>query len=221
LFGSTRRPTMIANLWRLEDRLGAIVGCLEHLLPRVDQLTPRSQRAVTIVGVAFVHFVLLVMFASTFPPQREAYETTIVLVGGPLPAKSEALRPPEMLVPNAVDVQPPDIALENQAITVQPVVQPAGSPDVTMPAEAIAEAHSFPPLPAKVPIQGMSVRLLLSITPLGEIGDASVSQSSGISALDRIAVDWVKAHWRYRPALRNGEPISVTTMAIVGFVATD
>ncbi len=87
-----------------------------------------------------------------------------------------------------------------------------GAPDVTEPAEAIAETHTFPapPVGAK-PSSPVTVRLLLSITADGFVSDASVIASSGSSTLDQLAVDWTKAHWRYRPARRDGMTIPVQT----------
>ena len=35
--------------------------------------------------------------------------------------------------------------------------------------------------------------------------------------LDALAAAWVKLHWRYRPAMRDGQAIAEPTMAIVTF----
>jgi len=47
--------------------------------------------------------------------------------------------------------------------------------------------------------------------------NASVTQSSGFPALDESAVAWVMAHWKYKPAIRGGVPVTSQTQAAVKF----
>ena len=62
-----------------------------------------------------------------------------------------------------------------------------------------------------------SVQLILSVTETGTVSGAQIRGSSGFRVLDDIAVAWVKDHWRYRPAMLDGKPVAVTTLAIVIF----
>ena len=57
----------------------------------------------------------------------------------------------------------------------------------------------------------------LRVADDGTVSDAVVDSSSGSREIDTLAIAWVKAHWRYRPALRGGLPVVVTTTAIVPF----
>ena len=45
-------------------------------------------------------------------------------------------------------------------------------------------------------------------------GDRAIERHSGT---DRTAADWVKAHWRYNPAVQAGVAVASTTMALVNF----
>jgi len=73
-------------------------------------------------------------------------------------------------------------------------------------AAGIASTHTTPPYPLLARRLGEegSLRLQLTISPQGIVTEAQVVRSSGYDDLDRAARDWVKAHWRYRPALRGG-----------------
>ncbi|MBL6854693.1 MAG: TonB family protein [Alphaproteobacteria bacterium] len=90
---------------------------------------------------------------------------------------------------------------------------------MTVPAEAIGETHTAPTLSADLTdiARKSTLRLRLRVAEDGSIKDASVDASTGSAQLDRIALAWVRAHWRYRPALRDGTPIAVTTTALVRF----
>jgi len=99
----------------------------------------------------------------------------------------------------------------------QPVVHPV-APALTQ-ARAVPGTHttpSYPPLAARLSEQG-SVRLSLDIDERGYVTDASVVSSSGYETLDAAAVSWVKAHWRFTPALRDGIPVPASADAIVTF----
>ncbi len=173
-----------------------------------------QERGAAITAVTLIHVIvalaLLLGLRSHFPVASHEVEMTL---GGPIGATTP---PPKFIVPKLPTALPPLAPSED---TFQAnVVQPAGSPNVTMPAQAIAAEHAFPPLPADLPHRGgLLVRLVISITPDGAIDDATVQQSCGISALDDLAIAWVKAHWRYTPAMQNGQAIAVTTTAVVAF----
>jgi protein TonB len=144
-------------------------------------------------------------------------EVTISLIGGPTSLESIPPRPASLVAPTLLDLPPPVLEV-NDSILIADAIAPSGSPNVTTPATAIAEQHTFPRMPLLSKEKTATVRLLLSIATDGTVVDASVAESSRNAALDSLAIAWVKAHWRYRPALQNGEPIAVVTTAIMTFV---
>jgi periplasmic protein TonB len=77
----------------------------------------------------------------------------------------------------------------------------------------------YPVLDRRLDHQG-TVRLALQIDALGVVTGASVEKSSGYDGLDAAAIDWVKAHWRYKPAMQNGTAMPTTTQASVVFRLT-
>ncbi len=98
-----------------------------------------------------------------------------------------------------------DTGRQGQGITMVP--GPAGV-SYDRPALSVAETHTtppYPPLEARLGVEG-NVWLHLTISPDGVVTDAAVIRTSGDQGLDEAARDWIMAHWRYRPALRNGVP---------------
>jgi protein TonB len=121
-----------------------------------------------------------------------------------------------------------DRSQEQGPIVEGPPVQQGGqSPAQVMPvftpAHAIASTHTIPAYPllsVRLNQQG-NVRLSLTIDEQGFVTDAAVLTSSGYDTLDAAAVAWVKAHWRYQPATRDGHAVSAITNAIVTFRLTN
>ena len=87
------------------------------------------------------------------------------------------------------------------------------------PAVAIEKTHTVPPYPlsARRLAQEGTVRLNLTISEDGRVADAAVLVSSGTLALDDAALAWVKDHWRYKPATKDGRAVATTIRAAVIF----
>jgi protein TonB len=87
------------------------------------------------------------------------------------------------------------------------------------PARAIAASHTIPEYPfvsRRLREQG-TLRLKLTVDEKGLVTDAIVVNSSGFQRLDEAAVKWVKAQWRYTPAMQGTKPVPTTADAIVEF----
>jgi periplasmic protein TonB len=67
-----------------------------------------------------------------------------------------------------------------------------------------------PPYPSRVVHAGGtgSVEIEVYVLPNGRVGDARVTKSTGIPALDQSAVDEAKRRWRLMPATRDGVPFA-------------
>ena len=184
---------------------------------RLDRLTVKQQRIVAASSAVFLQLLAVLLLAiglrvSTAVPSAEV----TLSMGGELGTSAPAPKPP-LIVPETPVITPPVIDIAD-TITSDETPTP-GSPDVTMPAMAIAEAHALPALPDAMRNERVAtVRLLIEVSEGGSISDAHVQSSCGNAALDQLAIEWVKAHWRYKPALRNGVPYGVETTAIVAFL---
>lgn len=88
---------------------------------------------------------------------------------------------------------------------------------VTVPAyggETAAPDCSYPAAERKAGIEG-TVILRITVGVDGSVKDAQIAQSSGNEELDRVAAICAKAHWRYRPAKKNGVPVEAQILASV------
>jgi len=149
----------------------------------------------------------------------------------PLPLQPPQVPTSVRQVPGVTPVRP-DVPIEGTAdqgqVFVNPPTQqtdrnPVQATTEFTPAHGIAGTHTipaYPPLAVRLNQQG-NVQLSLTIDEQGYVTDATVVTSSGYDALDAAAVAWVKVHWRYQPATRDGHPISATTNAIVTFRLTN
>ncbi|HVV63854.1 MAG TPA: energy transducer TonB [Rhizomicrobium sp.] len=143
----------------------------------------------------------------TVSPAPEKQEPVVApkLPDVPAPPLDSAIVPPE------IDIAPDQTA---------PISVPLSQPSVSdAQAAGVSSTHTTPPYPPvarKLGEQG-TVRLRLTISPQGAVTAADVVQSSGFDDLDRSAVDWVIAHWKYKPATRGGVAVASQTEAVVIF----
>jgi protein TonB len=86
-------------------------------------------------------------------------------------------------------------------------------------AVGITATHTVPPYPVveqRLGIEG-TVTLRLTVGTEGQVMVAEVVKSAGREALDQAARDWIIGHWRYRPALKDGNPAVVQVLANVTY----
>lgn len=210
---------MVTFVRRYADALTPrFVSALVQLNAVFARLGPRGERLLAVGFVLAVHAVLLTVLIFGMTPIAKAdREVAIVLVGGPLGEPATTQKSLDLAQPELEDAPPPtiDIVTPNAITPDRAIV--SGLPNVTRPAMALAESHAFPPLPLSYPGRGAVVQLVITIARDGAIASAAVAKSCGSEALDRLALDWVKSHWRYQPALESGEAVAATTTAIVSF----
>ncbi len=78
-----------------------------------------------------------------------------------------------------------------------------------------------PPMPRTREMQRLEihghVRVRVSVNANGEITSATLVSRSGYPEIDAAAVRWVRAHWRFKPAMVNGKPTAGTAVVAVRF----
>jgi protein TonB len=176
----------------------------------------------TTLGVVHRPKVLEDLHIVNVPPETSQAETPI-----PIAPIVEVPRIPEPIT-TEITIQIPEDAVRNPITEVpmppqqppQRVTKLEPPPVITFsPARALLATHTtpdYPPVSRRLGEQG-TLRLKLSITAQGAVSDAMVVNSSGHPRLDEAAVDWVKAHWRYQPAMRGPSAVPSTTDAVVTF----
>jgi protein TonB len=192
-------------------------------------------RLLTIALVAAVHiaatYALIMALNPGFTLQPHP-DTTIEVIPPQAPPRSRPAAdiPVKLFMPGVPNPLPPRPQIDTTTATDTAIplpqagagsTQPIGhsvAPTLT-PVGAIPGTHTtpnYPPQAARLNEQG-SVRLSLRIDERGYVTDASVVTSSGYGTLDAAAVAWVKDHWRFAPALRDGTPVPASTDAVVTF----
>lgn len=165
------------------------------------------------------------------PPPKQAPPPLpqVTLVKPSLPT----VPPPEIVIQQPPQQQNPMRVIESAHPVQQPPTPvtaapapPAAAPappkpvaPAPTPVEAIASTHTQPPYPMTARRIGEQGTVVLSITIStdGSVQNVSVAQSSGNADLDQAAVEWVKDHWRYKPATRDGQPVVSQSEAKVVF----
>jgi TonB family protein len=196
----------------LASRIGPTLGTIANL-------SWTQRRDVALFGVIGLHAALIVAIILALrisPPERTAPEMFLTMSPGGPSVPIGAPPNPKLAVPEAA-VAPPELIVADDAPQNAITLPMAAGPAVTAPAEAIGDTHSAPPLsgPMLAAAHRGTLRLLLTVASDGSIAKAVVESSSGLEALDTLAVAWVEAHWRYKPALQNGHAIAETTIAIM------
>ena len=143
-------------------------------------------------------------------PPPQVFEAPLVEVITPVIELTYAPPPPV----TAISVPPP-VPMPPQRVERAPTPPPV----VFTPARGIAATHTIPEYPfvsRRLREQG-TMRLKLTIDERGIVTQATVVNSSGFQRLDEAAVDWVKSHWRYTPAMQGTKAVPSTADAIVEF----
>lgn len=127
----------------------------------------------------------------------------------------EKVIPTQTVPPPVIQIAP---APDAQTIQVQPQQQQPVQP-VDASASGLTNTHTTPPYPPTARRLGQQGTVILAITvgADGAVSAAQVETSSGFPELDQAAVDWVKAHWRYKPAMQGGAAVPSATKAAVKF----
>jgi len=123
--------------------------------------------------------------------------------------------PPPIAIQNLPTV-PGTITPNTATGPITPIEPTAGS---ALPVRAMASTHTIPPYPPMAVRFGYegTVRLRIAVDEHGNVISANILDSSGHTDLDEAAVGWVKSHWRYQPAMQNGNAVPATTNAVVAF----
>lgn len=191
--------------------------------------TAQKNRAVSVLIVGAVHVVIIYGFLGLtgylpLPITPPDIGVTVIDPGPPPPTtqvEPDVKVDLQSRVTGPTAVEPTiNIAQDSGAIKGVVLVDPGKITNlgVTGP-QIIAATRTIPPYPltdVRLGHEG-TVTLKLTIDGDGIVTNAVVMRSSGSDTLDAAAVSWVKARWRYKPAMENGSSVPSTSMAAVKF----
>lgn len=184
------------------------------------------QRLAAVAGVGLLHVVFIWALITGMAQKivkALPQDLQVNLVTAP-PQPATPPSPPKLVkLPTETPTVPPPVITIAQQPTAAPITATVNSASSAPPANntvsGLLNTHTTPPYPdvaRRLGEQG-SVLLHLSISPAGDVTGATVSQSSGFADLDQAAVNWVVAHWKYKPAILNGTPVASYADALVKF----
>lgn len=205
-------------------------------LPHLSDLSPlRIGAFSTALGLHLVAFglLLLPMRALDTPPRAVTPEAivaefiaNVVLRPEPVPpVPKPPVRPTPTPRATPVAATVP-VLLAESALAVEAesaatdVAESAERPAVPSQAAQIAyDQASPPPYPGFAQRRGWegTVLLRVRVDSNGRPREVSIERSSGHALLDRSATDHVLAHWRFRPALHNGQPVPAWARVPISF----
>jgi protein TonB len=139
----------------------------------------------------------------------------------PLPPQMQ-IEIPKVPVPSFTTDLPPQSKGGITAATNTPPAQgpaPSKPAGIDRAAVGITATHTTPPyqpIARRLGAEG-TVTLRLTVGTDGQVTAAEVVKSAGREDLDQAARDWIIAHWRYRPALKDGNPAVVQALASVTY----
>ena len=165
-----------------------------------------------VIGIHVVIISALIIGLSSDQIRTRVGEITATMIPRKITAQ-ELPPPPISLVkpPPAVALPPPpkfEIAPE-QVIPQPTHLEPPPPPPPPSPPREIARTHTLPPYPSlsqRLGEQGTTA-LTCEIGIDGKPITCSITRSSGSQRLDDAASSWVKDHYTWQPATRDGKPV--------------
>ena len=179
------------------------------------------------IGLQFVGFWL---FTQGLREHRIDFGPGVIHVD-PIEQKASPRTPPpplppdtRMEIPTPIPTIPFDVGPSPNTITATTNTPPQTTTKslpagVDRAAVGITATHTVPPYPVverRLGIEG-TVTLRLTVGTEGRVMAAEVVTSAGREALDQAARDWIIGHWRYRPALKDGNPAVTQVLANVTY----
>jgi protein TonB len=187
---------------------------------RGAKASPQRFVTVAIVGVIHLLAIYTLLVAFTVVPLPVPPGTILDYVKVPTPPPPSTPQP-KVNVPSHVNgpiAIEPKFTIDNGpgVITNPPPIQPRTGTQAFGARLVVSPIPPYPLIDVRLGHEGV-VSLKLSVDASGAVIDAVVTKSSGFDSLDAEAVAWVKAKWRYKPAMQSGQAVASTTFANVRF----
>jgi len=211
-------------------------------LPLQPATLPEPARILAIATAIAVHafafLLLLLPLAQSLPGEppemvvQPIWVLPKVVEPTPLPPAPVEPRPLPPVTPApriaVVPLQPPaPMVFGTAAFPIAVGAQPAAGPVAeqatdSAPVAGVALAYAYapaPPYPRAAIRDGAqgTVLLMILVDTDGKPLQVTLHRSSGNRVLDRAALEHVARHWRFQPALRNGQPVQAYGVVPIAF----
>lgn len=206
------------------DATVRFADCDRAIVPRTTSNTSRP-RYLALGCVVALHVALFWTLSAILLPVAlvETERELQVTVFYPRIASAQPPAPPlgwMFQMPEVVLVPEPEIVLTPEARSSGGIAAGIMSARLVSSLDP-SHVNERPQLPATLGsmIAALTLRLRLLVLPDGSVFDAKVEKSTGEAEIDQLAIGWIRAEWRYLPAMVNGRPITAWTTVIVRFAA--
>lgn len=203
-------------------------------MPAPDTPSRRLPRLHVLLAVAFLIGVLLFLLVWWNSRQTYDFYRAAPTPASPGTSPSDTLpapQPPDLtsdrtisglqVIPGAAtppvpSPPPPPAPSAASADPSSPQATPATEPQDSTPPEPLSTpAPVYPPDALRMGAGG-TVQVRITVGSDGQVVQRELAESSGNRALDRAALEAVQ-RWRFRPALRNGQPVSTDVVIPIRF----
>ncbi|HLY05223.1 MAG TPA: energy transducer TonB [Rhizomicrobium sp.] len=180
-----------------------------------------GQRPAAVTLVAFVHLIAVwAIFANIRPSHVfvpiPALQLT-VLKPSVTPTSMPPLHELKLLRPKDAPVPPPEIQIAPDPDSPSMTTSMAGQ--VLPPRPDPYYINKAPEVPDDLRLDATKavVTLRLLVQPDGFVEQAFLVKGTGSAALDKVALAFVEANWRFQPAMSGGKPVQAWTTVRVHF----
>ena len=142
-----------------------------------------------------------------------------ITIFGSTSAAQQVPPEPALVKPSDTLAAIPDIEVDASTQTASAHELAVQGSQILAPRPDPKHINALPAVPAAFAKPGADVTLILRvyIQADGAVTDAQIARSSGDARLDQFVASYVKANWRYLPALASGVAISDWTTILVPF----
>ena len=209
--------------WRFTLAIMLSVACHIYLLINQDQ------KMIDIGSSSNSHQALAISFSQVQPVKQRSSETTkvpkqVIPEAGKAPAQvAQAADPEPLTIPSSMPEQKPteeDIVIHEQLVSsIEPLNNDYQKNDTPV---IFDPKYRRSPTPPNYPRRALrrnqqgTVLVRARITPLGDVAEVTVHQSSGYNLLDESALVAVN-NWAFEPAYQNGEATEAWVQVPVNF----
>jgi protein TonB len=178
-----------------------------------------SARFVGFCGILLLHLGLIyLMLANSLIDLPKLFKPTNTTLTIELPRQSTLPPPPEPVVDGAlplpvpkapaIRISPGPITVPGSSMDAVATADPASAIEVTAPVELRISKPTYPARARRLGFEG-TIILLLLIGEDGRVKEGRIDKSSGHALLDDTALQHALRYWRFKPARREGQAVSV------------
>jgi TonB family protein len=188
--------------------------------------SPERRRIAAVGSVALIHLAVLWAFAISVHPPHVLVTNTEMQIDVLSPNLMQRVAPAPPL--DWTFDTPKNVVVSEPEFTIAPDGQGDVAVAATAPGQMLAprpdphHANLPPDLPAELRAFAKAAMPVLRIHIMtdGSVADAQLAKSSGQHDIDMLALSYVKANWRFIPAMAGGKTLDSWTTVYVRFLSS-